>query len=127
MRERALGLYEGGGVSQPNRRLFRGFFGVMFAVPVKSLLEALLEENGGLVGEKFAGFGDIGERVANVAVAGGFEEGRNLFSGDAAEKFQRFVERDAVTGTDIEDAASGAARFASQQVGADGIFNVGEI
>src|SRR5271155_5072489 len=97
------------------------------AIPLEGSLEAFLEKDGGFVAEELLGMTDIGEGIADVSVASRFVVCLKRFSGNAAEDFPNLIERDAMPGANVKDSAGGGGSFTGQEVGLNGVVDIGEI
>src|SRR5580704_10893397 len=97
-------------------------------VPLEGAAEAFLEIDGGGVAEEIACGGDVGLRIADVALAVRVVLGFHWVTGNLAKELDDFVQGEAASDTDVENFAGDVARrFKGEQVGLHGVFNVGEI
>src|SRR5580704_5472194 len=99
----------------------------MKLVPSESAFQAFFEHHGGLVTEQLAGLGYIGLRIADVALAGGLVPGFETLAGDATELLQGLIQGDTTAGPDVDDFPRSAGGFACEQVGLDGVIDVGKV
>ena len=98
----------------PGNELLLNFLGVVSAVPLISALQAFFELNRGFVAENVSRTANFGLRVANIAIARRFVLGLNILAGNFPEQFESMVQRNAGTGTDVENFAAGTQGFASK-------------
>ena len=105
------------------------FLFFLFEVPCDGLAEAFAELGLGLVAEFGAGAGDVGEGVLDVAFADGAVVGFGIEAELLGDGGVDIVERLALPGTDVEDAAGGnfAGGRAGEQVGADSVVDEVEV
>src|ERR1700722_13213720 len=101
--------------------------GVIGLIPGIGAFEAFRKKDGGLVAEEFLGEADVGEGIADVALAGRLVFGLQSFAGGFLKHFENPVEGNGVARADIEGSPRGAGGFAGENVGLHGVFDIGEV
>src|SRR5208283_1079554 len=107
----------------PGSGLLLDFPGVVGAIPLIGALQALRELNRGFVTEDVARAADFCLGVADVSIARRFVLRRKIFVRDFPEQVEGLVQRNAGTGTDVENFTAGTEGFTGEKVGLNSIFD----